>query len=79
MQKGHNINQVSNELKNQVPDHIREKAKQMAREELQRRLEELNMNVADAKGYGQLLAGVDAHIHSLHDLLERAHTNFMEV
>lgn len=51
----------------------------MAREELQRRLEELNMNVADAKGYGQLLAGVDAHIHSLHDLLERAHTNFMEV
>lgn len=43
----------------------------MAREELKRRLEELNMSVSDAKGYGQLLAGVDAHIHSLHNLLER--------
>jgi hypothetical protein len=43
----------------------------MAREELKRRLEELNMSVSDAKGYGQLLIGVDAHIRSLHDLLER--------
>lgn len=46
----------------------------MAREELQRRLEELNMSVSEAKGYGQLLAGVDAHIQSLYDLLERAFT-----
>jgi hypothetical protein len=43
----------------------------MAREELKRRLEELDMSASDAKGYGQLLASVDAHIHSLHDLLER--------
>jgi hypothetical protein len=43
----------------------------MAREELKRRLEELNMSASDAKGYGQLLTGVDAHIRSLHDLLER--------
>lgn len=43
----------------------------MAREELQRRLEELNMSVSEAKGYGELLAGVDAHIQSLYDLLER--------
>jgi len=28
------------------------------------------MSAADAKRYGQLLMGVDAHIHSLHDLLE---------
>lgn len=43
----------------------------MAREELKRRLEELNMTMADAKGYGQLLSGVNAHIGSLYDLLER--------
>lgn len=43
----------------------------MAREELQRRLEELNMSVSEAKGYGQLLAGVDSHVHPLYDLLER--------
>ena len=64
--------QVSDQLKDNVPDHIKEKARQMAREELQRRLEELNMSVSEAKGYGQLLEGVDTHIRSLHDLLERS-------
>ncbi|KAF7986115.1 hypothetical protein HWV62_41553 [Athelia sp. TMB] len=68
--KGHKIMQVSDQLKDNVPDHIKEKARQMAREELQRRLEELNMSVSEAKGYGQLLEGVDTHIRSLHDLLE---------
>ncbi|KZP21316.1 hypothetical protein FIBSPDRAFT_931734 [Athelia psychrophila] len=41
---------------------------------LQRRLEELNMSVSEAKGYGQLLEGVDTHIRSLHDLLEHLAT-----
>jgi hypothetical protein len=49
---------------------IQDKAREMACEELKRRLEQLNMSASDTKGYGQLLNGVDAHIHSLHDLLE---------
>ena len=42
----------------------------MARAELARRLEELNMSQREAKGYSSLLAAVDSHIARLHDLLE---------
>jgi len=64
------INQVSDKLKQNVPDHIKEKAREMARQELQRRLEELDMTASEAKGYGQLLTATQAHMASLLDLLE---------
>ncbi|KAF7342156.1 von Willebrand factor A domain-containing protein 8 [Mycena venus] len=68
--KGGDIKQVSDELKQQVPDHVREKAREMARQELQRRLEELDMSVSQAAGYGELLNATQAHMVSLYDLLE---------
>ncbi|PIL28944.1 hypothetical protein GSI_08991 [Ganoderma sinense ZZ0214-1] len=72
--KGHDINQVSDALKNDVPDHVkeraRERAREMARQELARRLEELNMSAGEAKLYGSLLAAVEGHVAQLHDLLE---------
>lgn len=43
----------------------------MARQELQRRLEELDMTPAQAKGYGNLLEASQGHIAQLYDLLER--------
>lgn len=61
---------MSDKLKNEVPDHIREQAREMARQELARRLEELNMTNAEAKGYGALLEAVQSHIAILFDLLE---------
>ncbi|KAI0672393.1 AAA domain-containing protein [Trametes maxima] len=67
---GHDVKQVSDALKNDVPDHIKERAREMARLELARRLEELNMSAGEAKGYGALYAAVEGHIASLHDLLE---------
>lgn len=42
----------------------------MAKQELARRLEELNMSMGEAKEYGALLEHVQAHIAQLHDLLE---------
>ncbi|KDR77148.1 hypothetical protein GALMADRAFT_246376 [Galerina marginata CBS 339.88] len=68
--KGGDIKQVSDGLKQNVPDHIREKAREMARQELQRRLEELDMSASEARGYGQLLNATQAHMASLLDLLE---------
>lgn len=62
---------ISDKLKEDVPDHIKERAREMARQELERRLEELNMSMGDARGYGELLTAVQAHITTLHDLLER--------
>ncbi|KAI1792782.1 AAA domain-containing protein [Ganoderma leucocontextum] len=68
--KGHDINQVPDALENDVPDHVKEKAREMARQELARRLEELNMSAGEAKLYGSLLAAVEGHVAQLHDLLE---------
>ena len=66
-----NSAQIPDALKNDVPDHVKERAREMARQELARRLEELNMSAGDAKGYGSLLTAVEGHIAQLHDLLER--------
>lgn len=62
--------QVSQKLKDEVPDAVKEQAREMARQELARRLEELNMNAGEAGRYGALLTAVEAHIAQLHDLLE---------
>ena len=43
----------------------------MARQELKSRLEELDMTIGEAKGYGDLLNAVQSQMLSLHDLLER--------
>ena len=58
-----------------MPDHVKEKAREMARQELARRLEELDMKVSEAKGYGALLGAVESHIATLHELLESTFTN----
>ncbi|KAH9160345.1 hypothetical protein EDB89DRAFT_2081954 [Lactarius sanguifluus] len=70
--KDHDINQISNKLKEDVPESVREQARLMARKELEARLAELNMTSAGADSYGALLTAVQAHIAQLHDLLERA-------
>ncbi|KAI0372412.1 hypothetical protein BV20DRAFT_939833 [Pilatotrama ljubarskyi] len=61
---------VPDALKNDVPDHVKERAREMARQELARRLEELSMSAGEAKGYTMLFEAVEGHIAQLHDLLE---------
>ncbi|KAJ3565249.1 hypothetical protein NP233_g7756 [Leucocoprinus birnbaumii] len=68
--KGGDIKQVPDALKDSVPEEVKEKAREMARQELQRRLEELDMTQAEARGYSQLLDATQAHMQSLHNLLE---------
>jgi ABC-type transport system involved in cytochrome bd biosynthesis fused ATPase/permease subunit len=68
--------QVSNRLKEDVPDSVKEQARLMARRELEARLAELNMTSAGADGYGALLSAVQAHIAQLRDLLERAYLSY---
>ncbi|KAH9048764.1 hypothetical protein EDB84DRAFT_1556607 [Lactarius hengduanensis] len=78
--KDHNINQagraprvISNKLKEDVPESVREHACLMARKELEVHLAELNMTSAGADSYGALLTTVQAHIAQLHNLLEHAY------
>ncbi|KAK0451876.1 AAA domain-containing protein [Armillaria borealis] len=68
--KGGDIKQVPDALKDDVPEHIKEKAREMAKQELQRRLEELDMNIHEARGYGEIIRNTQAHMASLYDLLE---------
>ncbi|KAK0223975.1 AAA domain-containing protein [Armillaria fumosa] len=68
--KGGDIKQVPDALKDDVPEHIKEKAREMAKQELQRRLEELDMNIHEARGYGEIIKNTQAHMASLYDLLE---------
>ena len=59
-------------MKKDVPDHIKAKAREMAEQELARKLEELNMSMGEAKEYNALLGEVQSHVAQLHDLLESA-------
>ena len=59
-------------MKKDVPEHIKEKAREMAQQELARKLEELDMSLGEAKEYSALLNEVQSHIAQLHDLLESA-------
>lgn len=68
--KGGDIKQVPDALKESVPEDVKEKAREMARLELQQRLEELDMSQSEARGYGQLLNATQAHMQSLHIMLE---------
>lgn len=44
--------QVSDELKNDVPEHLKARAREMAQNELMRKLEELSMSSGEAGAYG---------------------------
>ncbi|KAI0061227.1 hypothetical protein BV25DRAFT_1857935 [Artomyces pyxidatus] len=68
--KGKDVKQLPDDIKRDVSDEVKEQAREMAKQELARRLEELDMNAAGAAGYGALLTAVESHIAQLHDLLE---------
>lgn len=51
LDKGFDVHQVSDEVKRAVPEHIREQAKKMAREALERRLEEIHMSDSEHNVY----------------------------
>ena len=70
MFKNHEIKQIPDSLKKDVPEHIQENARRVAQEELARRLEELKLSAGDAAAYGRLLSSVQSHVAQLHDLLE---------
>ena len=68
--KNHEIKQVPDSVKKAVPEHIQERARRMAQEELARRLEELNLSAGDAAMYDRHLSSIHSHVAQLHDLLE---------
>lgn len=62
---------MSTELKEQVPEHIKEKARKMAQEEFAARLKELDMSAGDARQYDLLLTATQGHLSTLLNVFER--------
>ena len=58
MDAGHNVHQVSDEVKNQVPEHIRKAAREMNRKAYKDRLREIQMSEHDAAMYEQFSSQV---------------------
>ena len=61
--KGGDINQVSDAVKANVPDEIKDKAREMARKALAERLAEIDMTTAQASAYSSFHDAVQSHVH----------------
>lgn len=63
--KGHDIRQVPDSLKAQVPDEIKNRARDMARKELAEKLAEIDMSSAQASMYSRYHDHVISHVYQL--------------
>ncbi|XP_022668336.1 von Willebrand factor A domain-containing protein 8-like isoform X2 [Varroa destructor] len=70
LDKGFDVHQVSDEIKGTVPRHIKEQAKQIAREALERRLKEINMSDSEHNVYRDYLESVKTSSQTLRVILE---------
>ncbi|KAL9936186.1 hypothetical protein V8E36_005028 [Tilletia maclaganii] len=68
--EGHDVNTVSKELKEQVPDHIRKQAREMAREALSKKLKEEGMTANEGVIYHGWKMEMAAQIQQLSSMLE---------
>ncbi|CAH2048800.1 unnamed protein product, partial [Iphiclides podalirius] len=69
LDKGHQVHQLSDEEKNDIPDHVKEAARAMNRRAFEERLKEVKMSEYDAKLYGQFLRAVQPQIGALRGVL----------
>ena len=72
LDKGHPIHQISDEDKRNVPEEVRQRAGEMAREALANRLDAINMSTHQSEVYERIRSGVDREIHQLRSVLEAA-------
>ncbi|BGP10994.1 hypothetical protein JCM10049v2_006888 [Rhodotorula toruloides] len=68
--KGHDIRQIPDSLKAQVPDEIKNRARDMARKELAEKLAEIDMSSAQASMYSRYHDHVISHVYQLVTFLE---------
>lgn len=68
--KGHDIRQIPDSLKAQVPDEISDRAREMARKELAQKLAEVDITSSQSSTYSRYYDTVSANIQSLVSFLE---------
>ena len=73
--KGQDIHQIPDSLKAQVPEEVKQAARDMARQELAKRLKELEMTSAQAGAYSHYYDAVSVHIQQLVTFLDNLEVN----
>ncbi|RVE39896.1 hypothetical protein evm_015454, partial [Chilo suppressalis] len=58
LDKGHNVHQLSDAEKDDIPEHVKKAAREMNRKAFEERLKEIKMSEYDAKLYEQFLRAV---------------------
>ncbi|XP_034832345.1 von Willebrand factor A domain-containing protein 8 [Maniola hyperantus] len=69
LDKGHDVHQLSDAEKDDVPEHVKRAAREMNRKAFEERLKEIRMSEYDAKLYGQFLRAVQPQIGALRGVL----------
>ncbi len=75
---GHKIHQISKELKNDVPDHLKKQAREMAREALEKELRENGMQPHEAVNLHEMKQKVAAQVQHLSNVLNDLKANRYE-
>eukprot|EP00760_Papus_ankaliazontas_P017911 PhM_4_TR17397/c0_g1_i1/m.85845 len=70
LDKGHTIHQVPEHLKEAVPQHIKDEARRVGREALQKRLNEIGMTEKEDQMYRRAADSVKAEIQVLRSMLQ---------
>ncbi|XP_059052100.1 von Willebrand factor A domain-containing protein 8 [Achroia grisella] len=69
LDKGHDVHQLSQAEKDDVPEHVKKAAREMNRKAFEERLKEIKMSEYDANLYGQFLKAVQPQIGALRGVL----------
>ncbi|KAL3080777.1 hypothetical protein niasHS_014882 [Heterodera schachtii] len=67
---GHAVHQLPDSAKEQVPEHIRKRAREIAREEYAKRLKEIDMGEYDAAAYQELATRVGRQVRVLRSVID---------
>ncbi|CAG4971078.1 unnamed protein product [Colias eurytheme] len=69
LDKGHDVHQLSDAEKDDIPEHVKKAAREMNRKVFEERLKEIKMSEYDANLYGQFLRAVQPQISALRGVL----------
>ncbi|CAG9103041.1 unnamed protein product [Plutella xylostella] len=69
LDKGHDVHQLSDAEKDDIPEHVKKAARDMNRKAFEERLKEINMSEYDAKLYEQFYKAVQPQIAALRGVL----------
>lgn len=67
---GHPVHQLPDSAKQQVPEHIRKKAREIAKREYAKRLKEIEMSEYDAEAYQELAKHVGKQVRVLRSIID---------